>query len=88
LSTVVRSAPDRDGLGPRATNQYIEGRWRESPCMSLERDYDCSACDEERTFYRAASTTLRLGEKVKWRCPECGYSIVTIGDDIDSTVTA
>jgi DNA-directed RNA polymerase subunit RPC12/RpoP len=56
--------------------------------MSLERNYDCSACDEERTFYRAASTTLRLGEKVKWRCPECGYSIVTIGDDIDSTVTA
>ena len=56
--------------------------------MSLERDHDCPTCEEERTFYRAASTTLRLGEKVKWRCPECGYSFVTIGDEIDATATA
>jgi transposase-like protein len=56
--------------------------------MSLERDHDCPTCEEERAFYRAASTTLRLGEKVKWRCPECGYSFVIIGDEIDAAATA
>ena len=55
--------------------------------MSLERDHDCPACGERRQFYRAASTTLHLGEKVKWRCPECGYAFVTIGDDITSCPT-
>lgn len=56
--------------------------------MSLECDHDCPVCDEPRTFYRAASTTLHLGEKIKWRCPDCEYSFVTIGDDIDSSATA
>ena len=52
--------------------------------MSLEREHDCPVCGEERVFYRAASTTLHLGEKVKWRCPDCGYSFVTIGADVSS----
>lgn len=75
-------------LFPKATNQYIEVRRSATPLMSLECDHDCPACGETRTFYRAASTTLRLGEKVKWRCPDCGYSFVTIGEDIDSSATA
>ncbi len=27
--------------------------------------------------------TLHLGEKTKWRCPECGYGYVEI-DEIDT----
>lgn len=55
--------------------------------MSLELDHWCPDCEEDRTFYRAASTVLHLGEKVKWRCPVCGYSFVTIGDSIDTSTT-
>ena len=55
--------------------------------MSLELDHDCPACGDTRTFYRAASTELHLGTKIKWRCPECEYGFVTIGDDINSSVT-
>lgn len=56
--------------------------------MSLELEQDCPVCDETQTFYRAASTTLHLGEKVKWRCPDCGYSFVAIGEEIDSSAPA
>ena len=56
--------------------------------MSLECERECPVCDERRVFYRAASTTLRLGEKVKWRCPECGYAFVTIGEAITSNSPA
>ena len=55
--------------------------------MSLELVYDCPYCGEERTFYRAASTNLQLGEKVKWRCPVCEYTFVRIGNAIDSSAT-
>jgi hypothetical protein len=27
---------------------------------------------------------LHLGEKVKWRCPECDYGFVRIGDAVDT----
>ena len=56
--------------------------------MSLELDHDYPACEESRTFYRAASTELRLGTKIKWRCPECPYEFVTIGEEIDSSAVA
>lgn len=56
--------------------------------MSLERDQECLECGETRTFYRAASTMVHLGEKVKWRCPDCGYSFVAIGEEVDSSATA
>lgn len=56
--------------------------------MGLEREHDCPVCNERQVFYRAASTTLRLGEKVKWRCPDCGYSFVAIGEDITTDATA
>ena len=46
--------------------------------MSLEIDHDCPDCESEETFYRAASTTLHLGEKTKWRCTSCSYTFVKI----------
>ena len=56
--------------------------------MSLERELieGCPHCGET-TFYRAASTEIHLGEKVKWRCTgeDCDYAFVQIGSDIDST---
>lgn len=55
--------------------------------MSLEREQDCPTCGEHRTFYRAASTEVHLGLKIKWHCPECDYGFVTIGDGIDSSAT-
>ena len=58
--------------------------------MSLERERaeGCPRCGET-TFYRAASTEIHLGEKVKWRCTGegCDYSFVRIGDVVD-TATA
>ena len=51
--------------------------------MARELDHDCPDCGEEQTFYRTASTTLHLGTKTKWRCPECEYGLVRVGD-IDS----
>jgi rubredoxin len=49
--------------------------------MSLEREDYCPQCEADKTFYRAASTSLHLGEKVKWGCPDCDYGFVTIDDD-------
>ncbi|WP_185903233.1 DUF7838 family putative zinc beta-ribbon protein [Halonotius terrestris] len=53
--------------------------------MSLERSHDCPECGTERTFYRTASTTLHLGEKTKWGCPECDYGFVLINGIDTST---
>ena len=72
----------------RSHNQYIQVRCSATDGMSLECERECPVCDERRVFYRAASTTLRLGEKVKWRCPECGYAFVTIGEAITSNSPA
>ena len=54
--------------------------------MSLECELTCPRCDGT-TFYRAASTEINLGEKVKWRCgaEDCEYTLVTIGEDVDTT---
>lgn len=52
--------------------------------MATELDRECPDCETERSFYRAASTTLHLGEKTKWYCPECGFGFVRIGGDISS----
>ncbi|MFC6835492.1 DUF7838 family putative zinc beta-ribbon protein [Halomarina ordinaria] len=52
--------------------------------MSLEIEHYCPKCGEERDFYRTASTLVHLGEKTKWRCTECDYGFVKIGDDIES----
>ncbi len=44
----------------------------------------CPECGEKREFYRAASTELHLGEKTKWRCPDCSYDFVRIDDEVDT----
>ncbi|WP_169051786.1 DUF7838 family putative zinc beta-ribbon protein [Halorhabdus amylolytica] len=38
----------------------------------------CPRCETTRAFVRTARTTMELGTKVKWRCPECGFSVVNI----------
>lgn len=55
--------------------------------MSMELERTCPSCGEEKTFYRAASTQLHLGQKVKWHCPDCDYGFVQI-DSIDTGVEA
>ncbi|WP_247728642.1 hypothetical protein [Halovivax limisalsi] len=52
--------------------------------MSLELEHECPDCGGEKVFYRAASTEVHLGEKVKWHCPDCAYGFVRI-DGIDSS---
>ncbi|NHN41129.1 hypothetical protein G9C85_05695 [Halorubellus sp. JP-L1] len=53
--------------------------------MSLELEHYCPDCGEERVFYRAASTTLHLGTKVKWHCPDCDYGFVQVDGVIDTS---
>jgi hypothetical protein len=48
--------------------------------MSLEMEMQCPECEEEVSFYRAAAMGTHLGEKEKWRCPECEYGFVQVGD--------
>ncbi|MFB6187525.1 MAG: hypothetical protein ABEI86_11755 [Halobacteriaceae archaeon] len=52
--------------------------------MPSELTRDCPSCNDERDFYRAASTNLHLGLKTKWYCPECGYGFVRVNGDIDT----
>lgn len=52
--------------------------------MSRELNRTCPVCEAERSFYRAASTEIHLGEKVKWRCPECEYRFVRIDGNVDT----
>ena len=47
-------------------------------------DCTCPECASDQSFYRAASTTLHLGTKSKWRCPECGHGCVTIDGEVDT----
>jgi rubredoxin len=56
--------------------------------MSLETEHYCPQCGEETEFYRTASTKLHLGLKTKWRCSQCDYGFVRIGDDIESDADA
>lgn len=55
--------------------------------MTQELDRYCPNCGEDRTFYLAASTTLHLGEKTKWHCPDCDYGIIRI-DGIETGAEA
>ncbi|WP_442909412.1 DUF7838 family putative zinc beta-ribbon protein [Halovenus sp. HT40] len=49
--------------------------------MELQRD--CPECGATE-FYRAASTEMHLGEKVKWHCTECDYGFIKINNTVDS----
>lgn len=52
--------------------------------MSTELVQECPRCGGERAFYRTASTTLHLGVKTKWRCPDCEFGLVRVDGEIDS----
>lgn len=52
--------------------------------MSLELERDCPSCGESKVFYRAAATTMHLGTKVKWHCPDCDYGFVRIDGNVDT----
>jgi rubredoxin len=56
--------------------------------MSMELERNCPECGETKAFYRAASTELHLGEKVKWHCPDCDYGFVRIGSTVDTGAEA
>ncbi|MCT9097402.1 hypothetical protein [Haloarchaeobius sp. HME9146] len=53
--------------------------------MSLEIEHYCPDCEDDETFYRAASTEMHLGEKVKWHCTECDYGFVKIDGNVDTS---
>lgn len=56
--------------------------------MSTTLERNCPGCETDREFYLAASTNLHLGPKTKWTCPECGHSVVRIGDSVDTGASA
>lgn len=62
----------------------FKGRRPEARRMSDEVERTCPDCGTERSFYRSASTTLHLGTKVKYRCPECSWGFVTIDGAVDT----
>lgn len=51
--------------------------------MGLELERECPECGASG-FWRTASTTLHLGEKVKWSCTECEYGFVQIDGAVDT----
>jgi len=53
--------------------------------MSKTLTKHCPTCGEERSFYRAASTEVHLGTKVKWHCPDCNYGFVRIDGSVDTS---
>jgi len=54
--------------------------------MSKTLVQECPKCGTEREFYRAASTEVHIGTKVKWHCPECGHGFVRIDGTVDTSV--
>jgi rubredoxin len=56
--------------------------------MSRELRRDCPDCETERAFYLAAATSLHLGRKKKWHCPECEYGFVRIDGAVDTGANA
>ncbi|MFC7097928.1 transposase [Halobaculum marinum] len=56
--------------------------------MSLEQEFYCPACGEDRDFWRVAAMTLHLGEKTKWRCNDCDYGLTRINGDISTAIEA
>ena len=52
--------------------------------MQPEMATECPECGST-DLYRAASTIVHLGVKVKYRCSECGHDFVHIGDAVDTS---
>jgi len=53
--------------------------------VSETQEVHCPECGTDRSFYRAASTEVHLGTKVKWHCSECDYGFVRIDEAIDTS---
>jgi rubredoxin len=81
------SRRDDYGTGADAPSGILNYLGNPDSGMVMELDHHCRTCGEARTFWRVASTHLHLGEKTKWRCPECEFGFVRI-DGIDSTADA
>jgi len=45
---------------------------------------ECPECGSSE-LYRAASTQVHLGEKVKYHCRECSYGFVRIDGSVDTS---
>jgi len=56
--------------------------------MAMELERECPSCGETKTFYRAGSTLMQLGEKIKWHCPDCDYGFVRIDGTVDTGAPA
>jgi predicted RNA-binding Zn-ribbon protein involved in translation (DUF1610 family) len=56
--------------------------------MAMSVEHYCSTCGEYRTFWRAASTGLHLGEKVKYRCEACDAAFVRVDGEVDTGAEA
>lgn len=54
--------------------------------MVTEQEHFCPRCGEERSFRKVARTTLHLGKKTKWACPECTYGFVQV-DGVDTSTS-
>jgi ribosomal protein L37AE/L43A len=50
----------------------------------MQREQECPECGGPTSFGRSASTILNAGLKIKWRCSDCGYTTVQIGDVVDT----
>jgi rubredoxin len=55
--------------------------------MSESVTRECPSCGEPTEFWLTASTLVHLGEKTKWRCSECNYAFVLVGD-VDTSASA
>lgn len=53
--------------------------------MSMGIERTCPECGTEQEFWLTARTSLHLGEKRKWDCPECDYGFIKINDAVDSS---
>ena len=56
--------------------------------MAMDLEHYCPVCEEYRTFWKVASTTMHLGTKVKWHCEECDHGFVRIDGAVDTGATA
>jgi hypothetical protein len=56
--------------------------------MAMEIQQYCPSCDEDRTFWRVASTEVHLGEKVKYHCEECDHGFIEINGAVDTSASA
>jgi len=56
--------------------------------MAMDMEHYCPECEEYRTFWKVASTTMHLGTKTKWHCAECDHGFVRIDGEVDTGATA